>query len=161
MKGIFPGDFYKLWVDFSALFYDRLYKIGPMDVRAQDESGKVVMDFQEKLLLLAVGASGHRSYGSHKLILPDQRNVCAMKQMSLFRKIALKELFTSGSHIHQSEAILFNANRVEFSTKNPMLAQMDGEAVLLQTEDFPAAIELTEPTIPVLKPITLSILPET
>jgi hypothetical protein len=28
---------------------------------------------------------------------------------------------------------------------------MDGETVLLQPEDFPAAIELTEPVIPVLK----------
>jgi hypothetical protein len=32
-----------------------------------------------------------------------------------------------------------------------MLAQMDGEAILLQPEDFPAVIELTDPVIPVLK----------
>jgi len=41
---------------------------------------------------------------------------------------------------------------VEFSGSYHILAQMDGETVLLQPEDFPAAIELTEPVIPVLKP---------
>jgi hypothetical protein len=40
---------------------------------------------------------------------------------------------------------------VEFTGLHPILAQMDGEAVLLRKEDFPAAIELTEPAIPVLR----------
>jgi diacylglycerol kinase family enzyme len=46
---------------------------------------------------------------------------------------------------------MFNANRVEFSCNQPILAQMDGEAIHLQPEDFPAAIELTAPVIPLLK----------
>jgi hypothetical protein len=46
---------------------------------------------------------------------------------------------------------LFNARRVEFSAMYPMLAQMDGETVLLEKEDYPAAIELTEPLIPQFK----------
>jgi diacylglycerol kinase family enzyme len=107
--------------------------------------------FRENILLLAVGASGHRTYGSHKKILPDDRNVCAVKQMSLFRKLALKGLFTTGGHANKSESILFNAHRVEFSGMYPILAQMDGETVLLRKEDFPAAIELTEKIIPILK----------
>jgi hypothetical protein len=72
--------------------------------------------------------------------------------MPLARKLALKGLFATGTHVDKPEAILFNAHRVEFSGYYPMLAQMDGETVLLQREDFPAAIELTEPVIPVLKP---------
>jgi diacylglycerol kinase family enzyme len=151
MKGKMPGDSYKLWVDVASLLYDRLYKVGHMDVRAFDEAGRQVEDFGEKVLLLAVGASGHRTYGSRKRILPDERNVCVVQQMSLFRKVALKGLFTTGEHIHKSESKLFNAHRVEFRGENPILAQMDGEAVLLKPEDFPAAIELTELAIPVLK----------
>jgi diacylglycerol kinase family enzyme len=147
MKGKLPGDSYKLWVDIASLLYDRLYTVGFLDVKA--ESGEI--SFREKLLLLAVGASGHRTYGAQKKILPDDRNVCALKQMPLLRKIALKDLFTTGKHIDKPEAILFNARRVEFSGSFPILAQMDGEAILLQPEDFPAAIELTEPVIPVLK----------
>jgi len=147
MKGKLPGDSYKLWVDIAALLYDRLYTVGLLDIKA--DGGAIIL--REKLLLLAVGASGHRTYGSQKKILPDDRNVCIVKQMPLLRKVALKGLFTTGKHIEKPETILFNARRVEFSGNFPILAQMDGEAVLLQPEDFPASIELTEPLIPVLK----------
>jgi diacylglycerol kinase family enzyme len=151
MKGKLPGDSYKLWVDIAALLYDRIYKVGFMDVRARDDEGREVEAFREKLLLLAVGESGRRSYGSQKWILPDERNVCAIKQSSLFRKLALKELFNTGTHIDKPEAILWNARTVEFSAQYPILAQMDGESVLLEKEDFPAIIELTEPMIPILR----------
>jgi diacylglycerol kinase family enzyme len=153
MKGRLPGDSYKLWVDIAALLYDRLYRVGPMDVRAFDGTGRVVESFREPLLLLAVGASGYRTYGSRKRILPDARNVCGVKQMPLLRKVALKGLFTTGEHVDKPESILFTADRVEFRGEYPILAQMDGETVLLTPEDFPAVIELTEPAIPVLKRI--------
>ena len=150
MKGIFPGDSYKLWVDIAALFYDRIYKTDFMEVRGYEKNRKV-MDFREKLLLCAMGESGYRYYGSHKPVLPDNRNVCVMKQMSLFRKLILKELMLSGAHINTPEAILFNASRLEISGLLPVMAQMDGEAIRLEPEDFPVTIELTNPVIPVLK----------
>ncbi|MDR0568418.1 MAG: diacylglycerol kinase [Spirochaetaceae bacterium] len=150
MKGRFPGDSYKLWVDIAALLYDRLYRVGPVSVKAFDGQGNPVASFRETLLLLAVGASGNRTYGSRKRILPDERNVCALKQMPLFRKLALKELFKTGTHIDKPEAVLFNASRIEVQGAYPLLAQMDGETAALQPEDFPAVIELTEPVIPVL-----------
>jgi len=151
MKGKLPGDSYKLWVDLAALFYDRVYKVDYMEVKSFNEHGKEINSFREKLLLVAVGASGHRTYGSGNKILPDDRNVCAVKQMSMFRKIALKGLFFTGEHISKPESILFTARRVEFSAMYPLLAQMDGETVLLEREDYPAAIELTAPLIPLLK----------
>ncbi|MDR0378293.1 MAG: diacylglycerol kinase [Spirochaetaceae bacterium] len=151
MKGTLPGDFYKLWVDIAALFYDRLYTVGPLDLRVFEnpaEEGKVL---RETVLLLAVGASGRRTYGANKRILPDDRNVCLVRQMPLVRKLALKGLFTTGAHAHTEESLLFNARRIEFRGEYPILAQMDGESVLLTPKDFPAAIELTEPVIPLLK----------
>jgi diacylglycerol kinase family enzyme len=151
MKGNLPGDSYKLWVDIAALLYDRLYHVGPMNVRAFDDTGNLVKSFRETVLLLAMGVTGHRTYGSHKWIIPDERNVCVLKQMSLFRKLALKGLFSTGGHIDKPESLLFNAHRVEFHGEHPILAQMDGETVLLQPEDFPAAIGLTEFAIPILK----------
>jgi diacylglycerol kinase family enzyme len=151
MKGRLPGDSYKLWVDLAALFYDRIYRVGPMAVRVFDGQGRETQSFREELLLLAVGESGRRSYGSSKKILPDDRNVCALRQMPLLRKLALKELFNTGTHVDKPEAILGNAGRVEFSGLYPILAQMDGETTLLQPGDFPAAIELTGKTIPVLR----------
>jgi diacylglycerol kinase family enzyme len=151
MKGKLPGDSYKLWVDIASLLYDKLYKVDFLEVRAFDERKKEVLSFREKILLLAVGASGHRTYGSHKKILPDDRNVCAVRQMPLHRKLFFKGLFNTGSHTDKPESILFNAHRVEFSGSWPILAQMDGETILLQKEDFPAAIELSDPVIPILR----------
>ena len=153
MKGSLPGDSYKLWVDIAALLYDRIYRVGPMELRGLDEKGREIRRFREKLLLCAVGAGGRRSYGSHKMILPDERNVCAVRQMSLWRKIALKGLFTTGAHVNKPESILFSAAGVEISGEHPVLAQMDGETVRLEREDFPAVIELTEAVIPVLRRI--------
>jgi len=150
MKGKLPGDSYKLWVDIASLLYDRIYKVGLLDIHAKDEEGREVKALKEKLLLLAVGESGRRTYGSHKWILPDERNVCAMKQMPLLRKLALKGLFAYGTHIDKPEAILWNARSVEFTAQYPLLAQMDGETVLLKDADFPAIIELTDPVIQVL-----------
>ena len=151
MKGKLPGDSYKLWVDIASLLYDRIYKVGFMDIRSLDDKGAEVKAFREKALLLAVGESGKRTYGSHKWILPDERNVCVMRQMPLFRKIALKGLFAYGTHIDKPEAILWSAGSVEFSAEHPILAQMDGETVLLQKDDYPAVIELTGPVIPILR----------
>jgi hypothetical protein len=70
--------------------------------------------------------------------------------MPLLRKLALKGLFNTGAHVNKKESVLFNACRVEFTCEYPLLAQMDGETVLLEKNDFPAAIELSAPVIPVL-----------
>ncbi len=151
MKGSLPGDSYKLWVDIATLFYDSVYTVEPMTVRAVDSGGTVVQAFQEALLLIAFGASGHRSYGADKPILPDGRNVCAVKKIPIIKRLALKKLFTTGRHADLPEARLFNAQRVEIDYAYPILAQMDGEAVRLEAKDFPVSIELTEPAIPILK----------
>jgi diacylglycerol kinase family enzyme len=120
-------------------------------VRALDAQNREVLSFREKLLLVAMGASGRRTYGSQELILPDERNVCCMKQMPLHRKLAIKGQVTKGSHKDSQEAVIFSAHRVEFTGSHPILAQMDGETVRLLPQDFPAALELTAPVIPLLK----------
>jgi diacylglycerol kinase family enzyme len=150
MKDKLPGDSYKLWVDLAALFYDKIYQVGVMDLRSFGGQGEEAKTLKEKILLLAVGESGRRCYGSQQWILPDDRNVCAIKQMPLYRKLALKGLISSGGHAGKEEAVLWNACRVEFQSQYPLLAQMDGEAVLLEGGDFPAVIELTEPVINIL-----------
>jgi diacylglycerol kinase family enzyme len=152
MKGNLPGDSYKLWVDIATLFYDRIYSVSPMTVRVAGGPGRADSSITETLLLLAFGASGRRTYGSNKPILPDERNVCAVKQMPLLKKLRLKSLFTTGRHADRPEAIFFDTERVELRYDHPILAQMDGEAVRLDPADFPVVIELTEPAIPTLKP---------
>ena len=150
MKGKLPGDSYKLWVDIASILYDRLYRVGPMDIQTYNEDGQADRALRETTLLLAFGASGNRTYGSHNRILPDERNVCLIRQTSLLRKAALKGLIKAGTHAQEKEALLFHASRVEFRGEYPILAQMDGETVLLEKADFPAVITLTSPVIPIL-----------
>jgi diacylglycerol kinase family enzyme len=151
MKGKFPGDSYKLWVNIAAMFYDRIFKVDFLDVKALDQQNRVTRSFREKLLLLAMGASGCRTYGSQERILPDDRNVCALKQMPFYRKLAIKGQVSKGRHTSNPEVLIFSANRLEFYGSRSILAQMDGETVRLQPEDFPASMELTAPVIPLLK----------
>ena len=151
MKEKTPGDSYKLWLDIATLFYDSKYKVDYFDVRAFDENDREIRSFKEKLLLLAMGASGNRTYGSQHRILPDDRNVCAVKQMSLLKKLAIKGQITNGNHANNPNAILLTASHLEFTGRHPILAQMDGETILLQPDDFPAVMKLTPPVIPYLK----------
>lgn len=153
MKGTLPGDSYKLWVDIATLFYDRIYPPTPMGIRVFNEAGEQIDAFNDTLLLLAFGASGNRTYGSNVRILPDTKNVCTVQQIPLRKKLALKKLFLTGRHADLPEVRLFNAQRVEISYRSPLLAQRDGESVLLLEADFPITIELSEPAIPVLKRI--------
>jgi diacylglycerol kinase family enzyme len=150
MKGSMPGDSYKLWVDIASLLYDLIYKVRPIEVKAF-EKGKEVLSFHEAALLTAMGESGHRTYGSHKHILPDDRNACIVRQMPLLKKVIFKERFNTGSHVGQPEALLCNADKIEFRYDQPILAQMDGETVRLEPVDFPVSITLSDPAIPVLK----------
>jgi len=153
MKGNFPGDSYKLWVDIASVFYDSVYKVDYFTVRALDSQNREIKLINEKLLLLAMGVSGHRTYGSQTKVLPDDRNVCFTRQMPLLKKAAFKNQIAKGVHVNHPESDLFNAHRLEFIGKHPILAQMDGETILLKPEDFPAALELTAPVIPLLKMI--------
>ena len=150
-KGKLPGDSYKLWVDISALLYDKIYKVDFMNVKGFDDKNTEITGFTEKILLCAMGVSGRRTYGSQKIILPDDRNVCAIKQMPLYRKFMLKNNFSKGGHADKPESVMFNASRIEIAGRHPILAQMDGEAIKLEISDFPIIIELTDPVIPVLR----------
>jgi diacylglycerol kinase family enzyme len=152
MKHKFPGDSYKLWIDIASLLYDRFYKVDKMHLEVYDKAGTVIKTLWEKFLLIAMGISGHRTYGAHKKILPDERNVCAIHQMPLLRKIAYREYSISGVHVNNPETIMFNASRLVINSVRPILAQTDGEAILLEPRDFPITLELTAPLIPVLLP---------
>ncbi|MCL2185566.1 MAG: diacylglycerol kinase [Treponema sp.] len=151
LKSKTKGQSYKFWIDIAALSYDKKYKVDYMNVRALDNNNKEILSFREKLLLLAMGVSGNRTYGNQQKILPDENNVCGIKQMPLVKKLAIKDQVTKGKHSKNSNTMLFSAHRVEFSCSEPILAQMDGETILLQPEDFPAVMELTAPVIPLLK----------
>jgi len=145
------GSGYKFWIDMAALSYENKYKVDYFDVRAFDGNDKEVMSFREKLLLLAMGVSGKRTYGSQQHIIPDDRNVCGIKKIPFLRKLKIKNQVAKGKHTKNRDVLLFNAYRLEVKYNQPILAQMDGETVLLQPNDFPLVMTLTPPVIPLLK----------
>jgi len=142
-KTAFPGDFYKLWLDIAAVFYDLAWPTHAIKLKA---SGKAGMDreFERRLLLLAMGVSGNRQYGSNKRILPDEHNVCAISQMSLFRKLAVKGPLQTGGHKDFPEAELFSADHLVLDYPDRILFQADGEVSRFEATDFPTQVELVE-----------------
>jgi len=146
-----PGNGYKFWIDMAALSYEKKYKVDYFDVRALDSNNKELLSFREKLLLLAMGVTGNRTYGSQQHIIPDNRNVCGVKKIPFFRKIKIKKQIAKGKHTKNRDALLFNAHRLEIKYNQQILAQMDGETVLLQPADFPIVMALTPPVIPLIK----------
>lgn len=151
VKNIFPGNFYKIWVDVACIFYDRLYRVGTMAVTARDADGNVVKSHSDRMLLYVMGASGSRTYGSNQKILPDADNVCGLRDMNLLRKLKLKKFIKEGFHRQFPETIMYSAHSVEISYGEKILVQLDGEAHPLEPADFPIVMELTEPFITILK----------
>ena len=151
MKKKLPGGSYMFWVGIASMMYDLVYKVDYIDLRMLDNQNREIISLKEKFLLVALGASGRRVYGKGTKILPDDRNVCSIKQMSLIRKLFFKNLVASGKHVGKPFALMANASRLEVTCKHPILAQMDGESLLLKPEDFPISMEVTQPMIPVLE----------
>lgn len=147
LKASLPGDSYKLWLDIGSIFYDRLWPPRRMEIVASDAKGSRTSSLEGQFLLVAMGIGGYRTYGSNKPILPDANNVCAVRQMPLLRKLALKGPIASGRHREFPEVSLFSADALEIRYADRLLVQMDGEAERLESADFPLRIERTPPII--------------
>ena len=147
LKSKLPGDSYKLWLDLATVLYDLSYPSGQMEIRGFDARGAATATHSGKFLLAAMGISGWRTYGSNKPILPDEDNVCLIRQMSLLRKLILKGPIAAGHHRGLPEAELFSADALEISYSHPILMQTDGETQSLVAEDFPFRMERTGPVI--------------
>jgi diacylglycerol kinase family enzyme len=145
LKTTFPGDSYKLWVDLSSVLYDRIWPPSIFKAKAFGASGEVTATIEDRILLFAVGVTGHRSYGSNKPILPDDDNACAVLQMPLLKKLALKGRISSGGHRGLDVVRLFSGMRFELDYPTGILLQCDGEVVELTAADFPLVMEVTEP----------------
>jgi diacylglycerol kinase family enzyme len=152
LKAIFPGDSFKFWVDFSSVFYDRIWPAAPLTLRAFDAKGAETFSITRDFLLLAVGVSGRRTFGSGQIILPDEDNACIVFQMSLFKKLKFKELITSGQHRGFDVVRLFSGGRFELDYAKGILLERDGEVDELTPADFPLVMEITEPCYNVLMP---------
>ena len=151
LKTLFPGDSYKFWVDFSSVFYDKAWPPAPLALKAYSDTGSEVASFERECLLVAMGASGRRTYGSGQRILPDDDNVCAVFQMPLLKKLEFKNKITAGEHRGLDVLTLFSSKRMVIDYKVGILLQRDGEVDELKPSDFPLVMEITEPLYNVLE----------
>lgn len=151
LKRYLPGDSYKFWVNVGTLFYDRVYKVVNMRIKAWQEE-TLVLDSSEPRLFLAMGATGNRQYGSNKSILPDERNCVAVSQTSLVRKLIVKGPIEHGKHHGIPELTHFSADKILIEYEERIPLQCDGESDVLAKCDFPLIIERLNAAYNVLVP---------
>jgi diacylglycerol kinase family enzyme len=149
LKGRLPGDSYKLWLDIASVFYDLIYRVGPMRLRLSLPGGEARREQPYEIVVM--GVSGRRTYGSNVHILPGQDNVCVIRKAGLARKLALKAAVGPGLHRGMPEVEFFNSERIDIDYDGPVLAQFDGEVLPLEPDNFPVVMELTEPVINTLQ----------
>lgn len=150
-KNIFPGDFYKIWIDLACVFYGAIYKPGMAKITMLGKNGETLQILQTGIEYALLGASGHRTYGSKQKILPDDNNVCIAQKMSLLKKMFIKEKVKSGAHAGLKQIVLARAEKLLIEYNQKILVQMDGEAHLLSPENFPITIERTEPIVRIIE----------
>ncbi len=138
-------------MNLATISYERLWPTRDFHIVALDGSGRRVRDFRKDMLLVAMGESGRRTYGSNKHILPDDENVCFVSAASLLRKLILKGPLMRGNHRGAPEVDMFCADRLEIGFPERAIVQMDGEAVELDRGDSPVVLERTEPSIRVIR----------
>ena len=150
LKKIMPGSFYKVMIDFSTLFYDKIVGVEKMNVNIW-KKGKHVSVINEKFLFVCVGTSGNRTYGHLVKILPGKENVCILKNPSLLRKLQIKGLFLKGEHVHLPEVQMFEADKIEIDYNTKILLNRDGDSIWLKRENFPLIFNIVKTGIKVLK----------
>ncbi len=151
MHSIKAGDFYNHYIKLACLFYSLKYPTDKIKIELFDSDGKLKNTIDGKLLFCLLGASGNRTYGSNNKILPDKRNFCFTPQMSVAKKFSLKRHIKTGTHVEHNFSVLDNAEKIIIYYNNKVLLQMDGEVHALTQNNFPLAMELTEPVIRTLK----------
>ena len=149
-KGVMPGDFYQVWVDLACLFYGCTFPPKPLTIEVMKDN-QVVKTIKSAVEFCLLGVSGHRTYGSNHLILPDDNTFCAVKKMPTVRKVAKKSMYNDGSHIGDKYTESEMADKIRISYDQNILVQMDGEVHLLQPEQFPLIIQHTPPVIRVIQ----------
>ena len=155
VKKKLPGNFYHLCVPISGFVYDKDFPLGNAHIELFDSKEERFDEYNGPFTLMAFGASGHRVYGGGHKVLPDYENLCIAPKISLGRLIRDNHKFVDGSFKGTSLASLYSVEKVRLSYDKPILMQCDGETVMLSPAHFPLIIELTDPCLRVLKPVTL------
>ena len=155
VKKKLPGNFYHLCVPISGFVYDKDFPTGTAHFEFYESKDEKSGELTVPMTLMAFGASGYRVYGGGHKVLPDSNNLCIAPKITLWRLIKENHRFVDGSFKGTDIASLHTVEKVRLSYDKPVLMQCDGETVMLSPAHFPLIIELTDPCLRVLKPVTL------
>jgi len=143
LKAWFPGNSYGLMVDAAAFFYEWLVKVVPSTLELS-RKGVPVVTWDQAFLLAAFGASGHRTYGSGKRVLPDDNNFCLAAKKNLFTKLAYRKPFYEGTHRGLPGIQLARGDELRVSSPVRVPLQMDGEVLWLNPNEFPLTLTIVD-----------------
>ena len=155
VKKKLPGNFYHLCVPLSGFVYDKDFPTGTANIEFFESKESKSGELSLPITLLAFGASGNRVYGGGHKVLPDSNNLCVCPKISLLTLIKDNHKFVDGSFKGTPLASLHTVEKIRISYDKSILMQCDGETVMLTPAHFPLIIELTDPCLRVLKPISL------
>lgn len=155
VKKKLPGNFYHLCVPLSGFVYDKDFPTGTANIEFFESKELKSGEISLPITLLAFGASGNRVYGGGHKVLPDSNNLCICPKISLLTLIKDNHKFVDGSFKGTPLASLHSVEKIRISYDKSILMQCDGETVMLTPAHFPLIIELTDPCLRVLKPISL------
>ena len=91
-----------------------------------------------------MGASGHRTYGAGKKILPDDDNFCLGGKKKLFQKLGLRKPYYEGTHRGLDGIVLAAGDELRITSPVRLPLQMDGEDLWLEPPQFPVTMTITD-----------------
>ena len=148
-KAWFPGNSYALMVDAASFFYEIFVKVVPTTLELSHR-GKPVLTWDQAFLLAAFGASGHRTYGAGKRVLPDDDNFCLAARKNLFGKLAYRRPFYEGTHRSLPGIVLARGDALRVVSTVRVPVQMDGEVLWLEPAHFPLTMTIVDRDLRIL-----------
>ncbi len=136
LKRLLPGNIYRIAAATSAALYQVL--LHPREMTAEfGRADGAPVPRAGRFVLLAVGPSGHRTYGNGMRILPGDDNVCLVHRLSTVQIMTLKSSMYRGEHVDLPVVETFDSAEITVRYDGRLPLQADGEPVWLEADDFP------------------------
>ena len=87
--------------------------------------------------------------------MPNENNLCVTPKIGLLKLIKDNHHFVDGSFVGTNLASLHQAGKIRLSYNKAILMQCDGETAMLSPAHFPLIMELTDPCLRVLQPVSI------
>ena len=140
-RSLFGGNSYRGLANLAVLFYNAFHDPGRIKLEIETDQGEAVTT-DERIILLALGVSGSRTYGGGIPVLPGESNLCLVEHLGLVGKVLLKGRLLAGTHGEHPKVHLYKAFRLSISGERKVPIQIDGEARWLLPEEWPLTMHL-------------------